>query len=322
MYVSWRCRRHCLPSGQNREPWLLQPVRSVGTCRHPSAGDSRPLRRLWRSRHRRYAAPRADGRGATIIAWTDVGRSVPAAIGRRLVPGRVTCTVLVNSEWGGRRSVPAYRAPWRPTRRARSRGQARCSTAASRCPSPPRRRSPTAAAPAAPPSGSSCSPSRSVHATAPATTTHREPSAPGCSADSGITLVRRALQRQPMMPSVGESRPPRRSNDGQTILIAARIEPDLYPELVFSGGRNWDRTSDPSLVRPVTATPPPALTLVSAGQRQQHRAQPSSTKPPRAERAPICAPIRDQRRLPWRPAARRRWSGGRVVTRTRGADRR
>lgn len=62
MYVSWRYQRHCLPSGQNREPWLLQTVRAMGTCRHPSAGDSRPLRRLWRSRQRRHAAPRAGGR--------------------------------------------------------------------------------------------------------------------------------------------------------------------------------------------------------------------------------------------------------------------
>jgi len=81
-----------------------------------------------------------------------------------------------------------------------------------------------------------------------------------------------------------------------------------------TGGRRWVRTTAPSLVRPATTTPPPALTLVSPGQRQQHRAQPSSRKPRRAERAPICAPIRDQRRLPWRPAGRSRRSGGRVVT--------
>ncbi len=31
----------------------------------------------------------------------------------------------------------------------------------------------------------------------------------------------------------------------------------------LAGGRNWDRTSDPSLVRSATTTPPPALTLVS-----------------------------------------------------------
>ena len=64
MHVSWRCRRHCLPSGHARGLWLLQCVRAVGTCRHPSGGDSRPLRRLWRSRQRRYAAPLAGGRGA------------------------------------------------------------------------------------------------------------------------------------------------------------------------------------------------------------------------------------------------------------------
>src|SRR5258708_21148991 len=67
---------------------------------------------------------------------------------------------------------------------------------------------------------------------------------------------------------------------------------DMCSDLAFLRGRSWDRTSDPSLVRSVTTTPPPALTLVSAGQREQGRAQPSSRKPPRAERAPIRAPTR------------------------------
>ncbi len=45
----------------------------------------------------------------------------------------------------------------------------------------------------------------------------------GCSADSGITLVHRAIQRQFVMPSTGNPRSSRRSDDGQTIL---RPRPD------------------------------------------------------------------------------------------------
>ena len=51
------------------------------------------------------------------------------------------------------------------------------------------------------------------------------------------------------------------------------------------------RTTAPSLVRPATTTPPPAVSPIGAGQREQDRAQPSSGKPRRADRAPICAPI-------------------------------
>jgi hypothetical protein len=98
-------------------------------------------------------------------------------------------------------------------------------------------------------------------------------------------------------------------------LPAAREQrPDLR-------GRNWDRTSDPSLVRPATTTPPPAHTLVSAGQWQQDRAQPSSRKPPRAKRAPICAPIQGSAAAavaPRRPQTLERRPGR---DRTRGAGR-
>jgi len=65
---------------------------------------------------------------------------------------------------------------------------------------------------------------------------------PGCSSDGDITLIRRAIQRQPVMPSAGNPRSSRRSDDGQTILRPVRTGPDLYADLAFrsgSGGGIW-----------------------------------------------------------------------------------
>ena len=75
------------------------------------------------------------------------------------------------------------------------------------------------------------------------------------------------------MPGAGNSRPPRRSDGGPTILRPARIDPDLYPDLVFSRGRNWDRTSDPSLVRgnaDVQYRPMPAREGPCGSMRRRH----------------------------------------------------
>src|ERR1035437_4797291 len=58
----------------------------------------------------------------------------------------------------------------------------------------------------------------------------------GCSTDSGITLVLCALQRHFVMPSASITRPARRSTDGQTILRSVRIDPALFPDLVFLVG--------------------------------------------------------------------------------------
>jgi len=48
---------------------------------------------------------------------------------------------------------------------------------------------------------------------------------------------------------------------------------DLARCLSFTRGRNWVRTSDPSLIRVVTTTPPPAACSITPGHKQQDRAQ-------------------------------------------------
>jgi len=72
---------------------------------------------------------------------------------------------------------------------------------------------------------------------------------PSRSTDNRIKLVRCAFQKQSVMQTAGIRRSLRRSNDGQTILRFVRVDPDLYPDLLLLRGRNWVRTSDPSLVR-------------------------------------------------------------------------
>ena len=54
-----------------------------------------------------------------------------------------------------------------------------------------------------------------------------------CSTSMGIPLVRRASQSQSVLPGANFPQLRRRSDDGQTIMRAARTDSDMYPDLVF-----------------------------------------------------------------------------------------
>ena len=70
---------------------------------------------------------------------------------------------------------------------------------------------------------------------------------PGCSADSDIALVRRAIQRQSVMLSSGNPRSSRRSDDGRTILTPSRQASIPYPDLVFWVGTAGFEPATPRL---------------------------------------------------------------------------
>jgi hypothetical protein len=83
----------------------------------------------------------------------------------------------------------------------------------------------------------------------------RAPRPPACSKGATITALPRAIWSRSVSLSAADLRPERRSDDGQAILKLIWMGGDLYPDLVFLGGRRWVRTTGPSLVRIVSTTP-------------------------------------------------------------------
>jgi hypothetical protein len=128
----------------------------------------------------------------------------------------------------------------------------------------------------------------------------RPPRPPGCSKAARITALPRAIQSQSVSLTVADPRTQRGSYDGQRSRGPDQSDPQLCSDLVFLGGRSWDRTSDPSLVRIVTTTPPP---LLRPYRPRSALAEASSSA---QESAPLSKPRSHPRSHPWAAARRRR----------------
>ena len=72
---------------------------------------------------------------------------------------------------------------------------------------------------------------------------------PCCSTDRDTSVSRPAKTSRSMTDIARDPRPPRRSDHGQRIFGIARPVTSHAADLALLGGRNWVRTSDPSLVR-------------------------------------------------------------------------
>ncbi len=94
---------------------------------------------------------------------------------------------------------------------------------------------------------------------------------PPCSTSRGIPLGRRANHRQSMLPGASFPQLHRRSDHGQTIMRGAGTDPDMYSDLGIWVGRNWVRTSDPSLVRQARLSRADFVEIVAKLRRGHHR---------------------------------------------------